>query len=335
MTARNFSAALAGAATLALSACGGGGGSGTQVASTPTPPPSPPPPAPPAPPPQPPVKIFANPVPIEYASIGASVSGLGGNLDTYQSATASIGPISAADAAQAHIRYNAGGYYEIEMPGAAWDRLVHYKGIVDPSAENNYFQPQSVAQNQGYIVTTNSRNLGYSFSELGGWGSFASSRWGYVAFGTATPEGAVPLNGSASYSGFVSGSTDIMVADNLYGGYFPMNVGGTVSLNFDFGAGKLGGSMTLSMPDGMNPVEIGTWTFRDTVYSAGSTTYSGGFDTTALGQNFFLGRFTGPSAEETIGAWALPFVFSRGGEFATPDGQTHQAFGAWIAKRGN
>lgn len=333
MTIRFLGAALAGAATIALSACGGGGG-GTRLASTPTPPPSPPPPAPPPAEP-PPVKIFANPTPVQYASVGASVSGPGGNLDTYDSPTATFGPISSADAAQPHIRYNAAGYYEIEMPGAAWDRLVHYKGIVGPSSDNNYFQPQSVAQNQGYIVTTNSRDRGYIYSELAGWGSFAASRWGYVAFGTATPEGSVPVTGSASYSGLVSGSTDIMVADNLYGGYFPMNVDGTVSLNFDFGAETLGGSMTLSMPDGMNPVEIGTWAFRDTVYSAGSTTYSGSFDTTALGQNFFLGRFTGPSAEETIGAWALPFVFNRGGEFVTPDGQPHQAFGAWIAKRGD
>jgi hypothetical protein len=331
MTIRNIGAALAGVTAVGLSACGGGSG-GTRVASTPTPPPSPPPPSPPAGPP--PVKIFANPTPVEYASVGASVSGPGGNLDTYSSASATLGPVSASDADQPHIRFSAGGYYEIEMPGTAWDRLVHYKGLVNPSTDNNYFQPASVAQNQAYLITA-SLISGYTYSELGGWGSSAASRWGYVAFGTPTPNGAVPVTGSASYAGTVIGSTDIMVADNLYGGYFPLNVDGTVELNFNFGAGTLGGSMALSLPDGMNPMEIGTWAFRDTVYSAGSTTYSGSFDTNALGQNFFLGRFTGPSAEETIGAWALPFVFDRGGESVTPDGQTHQAFGAWIAKRGN
>ena len=332
MSSRSIRWMFAAAAVLALSACGGSGGGGTQVASTPTPPPPPPPTPPPV---QPPVRIFANPAPIEYASVGASVAGPGGNLDTYDSKSATFGTISASDGNQAHIRYNAGGYYEIELPGAGWDQLVHYKGLVNPTSDNNYFQPQDVPMNLAYLVTSNARDRGFTYSELGSWGSSAASRWGYVAFGVPTPEGAVPTTGSATFQGYSAGSTDIMVADNLYRGYFPLNVDGTVELNFNFGAGTLGGSMTLSLPDGMNPVEIGTWAFRDTVYSAGSTTYSGSFDTTALGQNFFLGRFTGPSAEETIGAWALPFVFDKGGEYAIPDGQTHQAFGAWIAKRGN
>jgi len=331
MTNRSIRWMFAAAAGLALSACGGSGGGGTQVASTPTPPPPPPTP----PPVQPPVRIFANPAPVEYASVGASVAGPGGNLDTYDSKTATFGPISSNDGDQAHIRYNAGGYYEIELPGADWDQLVHYKGIVGPTSDNNYFQPQDVAMNLAYLVTTSARDKGFSYSELGGWGSAAASRWGYVAFGVPTPEGAVPTTGSATFQGYASGNTDIMIADNLYGGYFPLHVDGTVELNFNLGSGTLGGSMTLSLPDGLNPVEIGTWAFRDTVYSAGSTTYSGSFDATAVGQNFFLGRFTGPSAEETIGAWALPFVFDKGGEYAIPDGQTHQAFGAWIAKRSN
>jgi hypothetical protein len=69
------------------------------------------------------------------------------------------------------------------------------------------------------------------------------------------------------------------------------------------------------------------------MFSRGSTTYSGRFDTPVVGQNFFLGRFTGPGAEETIGSWALPFLFDKGGEFVKPDGQVHQAFGAWMARK--
>jgi hypothetical protein len=98
-------------------------------------------------------------------------------------------------------------------------------------------------------------------------------------------------------------------------------VAGTVSLTFNFGAGSLGGSMDMSV----NGANAGAFAFKNTVFSVGSTTYSGSFDTTAAGQNFFLGRFTGPNAEETIGAWALPFNYSV-------DGQPHQAIGAWIAK---
>ena len=311
----------------ALAACGAGGVG--HVAS------SPPAPTPSTPTSPPPVRIFNNPTPAEYTSVSASIAGPGGNLDTYDSAAARFGAVSTAEADQARIRYNSGGYYEIDLPGADWDRLVQYKGTVNPHPDNNYFQPSSVPMNEAYLVTSISRDKGYLYSELGSWGSATASRFGYMAFGQATPVGGVPTVGSATYSGMVVGSADFMTADNLYGGYVSLGVEGTVQLNFDFGNGTLGGSMSLSFPDGMNPADLGTFTFRDTVFSAGSTTYSGSFNTAVSGQNFFLGRFTGPAGEETIGAWALPFVFDRGGEYLLPDGQTHQAFGSWIAKRGN
>lgn len=330
MRTQQFYRIFATAGTLALAACGG---SGSRVASTSTPATTPlpnPPPAAPA------VRIFATPTVGEYASVGASISGPGGNLDTYTSKDARFGTVSTGSADQAHIRYTPGGYYEAKLAGSDWDRLVHYKGIVDPSSDNNYFQPQSVPQNYAFVITRNSRNDGYLYSELAGWGSSADSRWGYVAFGLPTPAGSVPKTGSAQFKGVVSGNTDIMVADHLYGGYFPLSVDGTVSLNFDFGAGNLAGAMDLYLPvDGMNPRKLGTFTFTDTVFSTGSTTYSGSFDTAVAGQNFFLGQFTGPNANETIGAWALPFIFSTGGDAVPADGLRHQAFGAWIAKRGN
>jgi hypothetical protein len=315
------------AVALTLGACGGGGG----VASMPAPAAAPTP-APPATAAS--ITIFANPSAGQYAIAGASIAGPGGNLDTYTSASDRFGAVSSADQDQPQIRYNAGGYYEIEMPGAAWDRLIPYKGDVNPDpATNNYFQPQSVAQNYGYLVTSNTRNSGYSYSELAGWGSAAAGRWGWVAFGTPTVDGGVPVSGSATYSGVAEGSADIMTADGLYGGYDTAHLTGSVTLNFDFAKGTLGGSMALSLGDGMQPLDLGTFNFSQTVFSAGSTTYSGKFDTTAAGDNFFLGRFTGPHAEETIGAWALPFVFDKGGDFLKADNQTHQAFGAWIAKR--
>jgi hypothetical protein len=93
--------------------------------------------------------------------------------------------------------------------------------------------------------------------------------------------------------------------------------------------------MSLSLPDGMQSIPLGIYAFKDTVFSVGSPTYSGKFDTNVDGDNFFLGRFTGPNAEETIGAWALPFLFTTGGETLQPDNKVHQSFGAWIAKRGN
>jgi hypothetical protein len=82
--------------------------------------------------------------------------------------------------------------------------------------------------------------------------------------------------------------------------------------------------MTLYLTGAMQPFNLGTYAFENTVFSAGSTTYSGKFDTGAAGQNYFFGEFTGPNAEETIGAWAMPFNYS---------GDHHQAFGGWIAKQ--
>ena len=83
----------------------------------------------------------------------------------------------------------------------------------------------------------------------------------------------------------------------------------------------------------MDSASLGKFDFTNTVYSAGSATYSGKFNTSVSGQNYFLGQFTGPHAEETIGAWALPFIFDKGSATMTADGKAHQAFGAWIAKK--
>jgi hypothetical protein len=315
---RHFSSISA--LTLALCACGGGGGPSAFVPQPiPAPPPTPTPGS---------VTIFAAPKVEEFASVGASVSGLGGNLDTYPSASSRFGPVSSADQDTPHIRYTAAGNYEIEMPGGQWDRLVPYKGLVDPPPTTNYFQPQSVPQNEGYLVTTNARDFGYSYSEFGAWGSRDAGRWGFVAFGDPTPAGAVPVTGLGTFSGTVRGSADVLTANLLYGGYDPTFIEGSVNLNFDFAKGTLGGAMDLLLTDQAElNVELGSFAFKDTVYAMGSTTYSGKFTTAATsGDNFFLGRFTGPHAEETIGAWAVPFLYSG-------DNQTHQAMGAWIAKK--
>jgi hypothetical protein len=325
---RNLPLMTSAALAFALSACGGGGGG---VNSMPTPTPSPTP----TPTPTPTgslVTIFQNPSPGTYSSVGASISGSGGNLDTYPSASSRFGPVSNAAADQPQIRYTSSGTYEIEMPAAAWDILVPYRGLSNPGPDNNYFQPGSVQENSGFLATSNARLNGYSYSEMASWGSAAAGRGGYVAFGVPTPAGGIPSTGSASFSGTVSGSADVMTADNLAGGFDSAAVNGSVTLNFDFAKGTLGGSMDASLSNGGASVSLGTFTFADTVYSSGSTTYSGKFDSSAAGDNFFTGRFTGPSAQETIGAWALPFVFKNGASLMPADNEIHQAFGAWIAK---
>ena len=311
---RNRSIILA-ALACGLTACGGGGGAGS-LNSTPPPTPTP------TPTPTAAVKIFPSPMPSEYASVGVSSS------TPLMDEDDRLTSISSADANQVHIRYNAGGYYEIEMPGRAWDRLVHYKGLANPTSENHYFQPMSAPQNAGFLIVSKSRDKGYFYSEMGAWGTnlVAAAPFGFVAFGTPTPAGAIPVTGSASYAGDISGTADIMFPDNLYGGSYPAGVEGSIALSFNFATGTLGGSMNVIINEGMGYTNLGSYAFADTVYSAGSPTYSGKFVSSVPGSNYFLGRFTGPNAQETIGAWALPFLYPV-------DGKPHQAIGAFIAKR--
>jgi hypothetical protein len=298
---------LAGVSALSfvLASCGGGGGSGVQ--STPPPPSAPPPPPPPPPPPSGgsanTVNIFANPHAETYATVGVA------------------GGFSTADADQPHIRYTSSGFYEIEFPGGDWRRLVFPSNVIpqDP-ATFNYF----VTNDGGLLAIDLSRLDGYRYSEIGNWSS-SSGQGGIIAFGSATPQGGVPVTGSATYAGVVAGVSDILQDDFLAGGKVAVGVVGTVDLQFNFGAGTLDGAMHLRTDPYGNPVNLGTFAFTDTVYSTGSQSYSGAFATSAQGENFFLGKFTGPHAEETIGAWALPFMYSV-------DGQKHQAIGSWIAQ---
>jgi hypothetical protein len=150
-------------ATITLAACGGGG---ERVASTPPAPVVSP--GPTAPPQAAQVTIFASPTVGEYATAGASIAGPGGNLDTYSSASDRFGTISTAASDQARIRYTPDGSYEVKLAGADWDSLIPYKGLANPAPNNNYFQPAGVPMNYGYLVTRNSREAGYLYSELAG-----------------------------------------------------------------------------------------------------------------------------------------------------------------------
>ena len=317
---------LLSAAALSLGACGAGGAS--HLNSTPPPPQTPTPT--PTPTPNPgagaaSVTIFSAPTPGTYATVGTSHA----ERNLYPNANSRFGTLSSADSNQPHIRYTSAGYYEIQFPNTNWDGLVHYKALANPTSLNTTFEPATT--NGPYLSVERARDSGYLYSELAQWGA-NDSRSGWMAFGVPTAQGAVPITGSASYQGLVHGSADIMQFDGLAGGYFPVSVDGTVNLKFNFAQGSLAGAMALYLPDGMQPLAIGTYAFKDTIFSVGGTTYSGKFDTTASDQNFFLGQFTGPNAQETIGTWAIPFVFSTSGQTINADGETHQAFGAWIAK---
>lgn len=303
----------------ALVACGGGS---TALNSTPAPTPTP------TPTPTPSAEVIAaakqvrlldTPVAGDFAIKG--VTAIGSPIgDISQS------PVS-GDLAKGNdvpdIRYNADGYYEIALPLTGPHRI--YQPLVTDVAAPFYKNAMTGA-NPAKLTSQSALEKGYLYSELLDWTmpdyDFAYNQYyGSFAFGTATPAASMPRTGYATFNGIISGMTDVTSGSGASAIFLPAD--GTVNMTFDFGAGSLGGSLTLTIPDGMNPLNIGTFNFANTIYSSGSTSYSGSFATSAAGTNFFDGLFTGPNASETIGRWALPFTF---------DGKNHQAAGAWIAK---
>lgn len=104
-------------------------------------------------------------------------------------------------------------------------------------------------------------------------------------------------------------------------------VGGTASLQFDFGAGTLAGSFSpYTFNASGTQIGLGTYSFVNTVFSTGSTTFSGQLQhggTSDLGA--FNGLFTGPAAQELMAKWTAPYL--------NPDtSQWKEMFGVWVGK---
>jgi len=232
------------------------------------------------------------------------------------------------------IRYNAAsGLYEV-MPGAqGWKTLIDDPlSSPLPGRPNQNFVFAGAAINQSYFsIRAHYRFtepiVKYQYSNLANWGN----RTGgiqlvgqHVAFGMATPTAAIPVTGTATYNGMIEGTTSETLdgSDEAISNGF---VQGSINLAFNFGSGTLSGSISPIVYLGEQRA-IGTLAFTDTVYSAGSTSFSGKFDTTIPGLNAFSGLFTGPNANEVIGKFAFPYT-------SPFDGKAAQAAGAFIGKQ--
>ena len=275
------------ATAFALAGCGGDGGGGG-VDSLP------PPPVTPTPTPTPTI-IPAATTSQQFTAMGASHVWEGGQ------------PLLGAGD-QLQVRYvQSSNSYEVQLPHSQTWETVH------PSAANSTIFEGAV----GLTI----RQPGYQYSNVLSW-SDGASYYGYEAVGVATPADDVPVIGNASYSGNFwgqSSETHLKLPVTIYGG---------VDLSFDFGKGSLSGRVLPSLfyqatydDYTLSPVNL-----RDTVYSTGSTSFSGRFDTNLPGVNSFSGLFTGPNAQELIGNFALPYQ-------SPMDGQTYQSDGAFDAKK--
>ena len=293
---------LAGVA-LGLMACGGGGGGGGGgLNSTPTPPPPPPPQGSTA------VEIFQSPASQEFATIGSG--------DTLR------------------IRYDAGsGLYEV-MPGAqGWTTLVDEPSSIPPSGNpNQSFKFAGGGTNGSYFTILahyrlTDPNLKYQYSNLAFWGKQNGGVQlvgQQVAFGLATPAASIPVTGAATYNGMIAGTSSESL-DNSSEAIANGFITGSINLAFNFGGGTLTGSIS-PFVELQDRRALGTLAFTNTVYSAGSTSFSGKFDTAISGLNAFSGLFTGPNANELIGKFAFPYT-------SPFDGKVAQATGAFIGKQ--
>ena len=293
---------------LLLVACGGGGGGGG-IASTPTPTPSPTPTPTPTPgsgqPPLPsgPLGLTGGP----FVTPGAHFDGITGNWPNYASETITTG----SDVVS--ISYSAtDNVYTLTLPAYGTGKLVPTSGNGGYINDKAWSDLEAVnydlvtpAGKQPVIVTMRYPGdkdpypFNLSYTSLGSWNSLSSAspqRAGVFAYGIPTDTATMPLSGSATYSALVVGQT----RTNNY-------VGGGAILQFEFGAGTLTGSMTVETTDGWDPVPLGTFTFKDTIFSAGSTSFGGKLTvpgSTDLGS--FAGQFTGPAAAELLAHFQSP-----------------------------
>jgi hypothetical protein len=256
--------------------------------------------------------IIDNPPGGSFAVAGASANGALG--DPLMLANASLSPESLPQ-----MRYDtATNTYQAKFPAGSWQTLW-----IKTEPADWVWANVGVGDSGNIIGVNVDRKAGvpdaYAYSSMA-WFSGLSD-FGTFAFGIPTSASAVPTSGSARYDGVISGHTDIFQwVDGGFPSYAALGVGGSVTLSFDFAKGTLGGSMEPLL----GATSLGTYSFKNGVYSAGG--YSGQFDTPVSGINSFYGQLTGPHAEELIGGWALPFHYSG-------DDKDHQAIGAWVAKK--
>ena len=203
----------------------------------------------------------------EFATKGASYTTPSASYDEFTVSSPSL-----ADNAQLDVRYNAASKgYEIQLPGgSAWQSI--------PLAADYPDNPSLFLYRGGapdYVGVFDHRsNLQYS--ALLEW--FTDNVSGFSAIGVATLPGNVPITGSASYSGSILGASSELQFDKWEALWSPALVTGSINLSFDFGGGTLSGKISPVVHlDG--DYFLATLNFTNTVYSSGSTTFTGAFAT--------------------------------------------------------
>ena len=224
--------------------------------------------------------------------------------------------------------HSSNNTYEISLPGFQTGNLatIGYNGSEGQVATSttNQVTAGSSSTLQPVFVMLPVPGSGYSqfsYTSFGSWGvpTGGAGSEGIFAYGIPTAAGDVPTTGSANYS------ADIHASASTIPGF---EVSGSTQLLFDFAGGTLSGSMHPKIADAFDGifVDFGQYDFTQTVYSTGSTTFSGRFIVPNLpgADSFFSGNFTGPNAAELMARFQAPY--SRSGQDGTLSG-------IWIGKK--
>ncbi len=300
---------------VSLAACGGGGERpGGAPAPLQPPPPSPQPP------------------PLAAPAIPAGPTGLQSDqpFSTQAAWSDGSGMASSGDD-QVQISYSAADdLYTLTLPGTEPGQLhplggngsYNEQGWITLKSTHNEVRYGGQPALNLYVALDWPASSPYSYTSFGTWGRgcpMGPCETGVFAYGIPTAAGDVPISGSATYNGEIRGVTD-----------YAYDVWGSVVLNFDFAAGTLAGEMNPIIASDWDGVSLGTYTFRDTVYSSGSTNFSGSFLAPAglSGPSWFSGTFTGPGGAELQASWQAPYMNPQ-------SNQPGSITGVWIASRGN
>jgi hypothetical protein len=191
------------------------------------------------------------------------------------------------------IRWNAElKAYEVQLPGYPAGKIVQ-------TSFGPFGASGDVVVADGSKISSAFARIPYSYTGMIELSNATGLTPQYLAYGVATPTGSVPVTGSATYGATLDG-----IATAVSGSY---SIYGNASLQFDFGAGKLSGAMDPQLNGPFDTPTVPRYTFTQTVFSSGSTTFSGSFDIRGPTPSSFRGQFTGPSAQELMASFTAPF----------------------------
>lgn len=298
--------------TLALCACGGDDTGGVAYIPPPPPPPAPAPDPNPSPPPMPADAIGLTGGPFSTYTVATDGTGnVTAGVNDFQisySADDNVYTVSGPGLEQGHLIGTTIGSGSWMTGGTTWSTISYTSSFVSRG-------DTEVPQENG-LVSLDWANAPYSESDLrytsfGSWAG-ADNRGGSFVYGVPTAVGDVPVTGTADYSGDIRGMTS---GDG--------NFWGSIGLEFDFGSGTLSGSMSpvISYADGWDSIGLGTYTFHDTVYSRGGTSFSGAFAVPGSdADSSFQGNFNGPGGVEVMGNFSAPYQSPNTQQWGTMTG---------------